>query len=68
MKNDSENYSKEDIFRLYDQSEFSDILDDDNFIHKRIKNLKSVKNKFPLLFTLLGVGFVAGFLSIVKKK
>lgn len=68
MKNDSNTFSKEEIFRLYEQSEFSDLIDDNNFIHKRIKKIKSVKNKFPLLYTLLGVSVVAGFLSVLKKK
>jgi hypothetical protein len=53
MKNDSNTFSKEEIFRLYEQSEFSDLIDDNNFIHKRIKKIKSVKNKFPLLYLFL---------------
>jgi hypothetical protein len=68
MNKDSNTFSKEEIFRLYEQSEFSDIIDDDNFFYKRIKKIRSVKNKFPLFYTLLGVGVVAGFLSVIKKK
>ncbi len=71
MNKNPNTFSKEEIFRLYEQSELSDLIDDDNFIYKRIKKLRSVKNKFPLFYTLLGVSMLAGaagFLSVLKKK
>ena len=71
MFNNSNTLTKEEIFRLYEQSEFSDLLDEDISLYKRIKKLRSIKNKFPLIFTILGVGVIAGtasFLSALKKK
>lgn len=64
MNHDSISRTKEEIFRLYEQSELSDIINEDSFVSKRIQKLKTVKNKFPVLYTLVSAGAVAGVVSL----
>ncbi|MEJ2617092.1 MAG: hypothetical protein P8Z35_19220 [Ignavibacteriaceae bacterium] len=70
MNHDSVTLTKEKIFRLYEQSELSDIMNSDSSVYKRIKKIKTVKNKFPVLYTLVSAGAVAGavgFFTLSKK-
>ncbi len=70
MNNDSLPLTKEEIFRMYEQSELSEIINDEIFIYKRIQNLKTIKNKIPVIYILVSAGVLAGavsFLSLVRK-
>jgi hypothetical protein len=65
MNNNPNNFEKDEIFRLYEQSEMSDIINDESYVHKGLQKLRSVKNKFPVLYTLLSAGTLAGAVSII---
>lgn len=65
MNKDSINFTKEEIFRMYEQSEMSEIINEGKPVHKRIKKLKAYKNKFPFLYTLVSAGTVAGAISLL---
>ena len=64
--------SKDQAFRLFEQSELSDFIhDDENVRTKILGNFKEkLTNKFPFLYVLLGAGVLvgtAGFLTATKK-
>ena len=70
MYEDTKNFSKEEIFRMYDQSEFSDFINIDRIIYKKIKGIRIPKAKFAFCYTTLGAGIIAGaagFLLFLKK-
>jgi hypothetical protein len=70
MNKESLPLTKEKIFRLYEQSELSEIINDENFIYKRIQNLKIIKNRIPVMYTMVTAGVLAGavsFLSLARK-
>jgi hypothetical protein len=65
MNNDSFPLTKEKIFRLYEQSELSEIINEENFIYKRIQNLKTIKKRIPVIYTLVSAGVLAGVVSLI---
>ena len=70
MNKESLPLTKEKIFRLYEQSELSEIINDEKFIYKRIQNLKTIKNRIPVIYTPVSAGVLAGavsFLSLARK-
>ncbi len=70
MNHESVPLTKEEIFRLYEQSELYDIINNDKPIYKRIRKLKVIKYKFPVLYTLVSAGAIAGaisFITLIKK-
>ena len=62
-------FTQEEIFRMYEQSELSEIIDEDR---DKLKNLKKLGNgpaKFPFLYALLSVGAVGAisFITLIKR-
>ena len=65
MKEDTE-ISKEEILRLYEQSELSDLIEDGRVINGRLRN---VRNKFSF-YAMWGAGILAcavGVITIFKR-
>jgi hypothetical protein len=63
MFKSSNNFTTDEIFRLYEQSEFSDIINGDKEINKKIIKLKKIKNKFCFLPFAVSAGALAGAIS-----
>jgi hypothetical protein len=66
----NKNFTKEEIFRLYEQSEFSDLIYGDGRINKKLNRFKTEGNKFPFFYTLVSAGALVGaisFFTILKK-
>ena len=64
------NITKEEIFRLYEQSELSDIINDEKGNHKHKKKSGAFPNRIPFLYTILSAGTVAGaisFMTLIKR-
>ncbi len=70
MYEDTNNFSKEEIFRMYDQSELSDFINIDKTFYKKIKSIRIPKEKYTFCYTTLGAGIIAGaagFLLFLRK-
>lgn len=65
MFKSSTNFNKEEIFRMYEQSELSEIFNEDREKHKNVKKSGKVSIKFPFFYTILSVGAVAGAVSFI---
>ena len=70
MYDETNNFSKEEIFRMYDQSELSDFINIDKTFYKKIKGMRTHKEKFTFCYSTLGAGIIAGaagFLLFLRK-
>ena len=65
MNHNSIHLTKEEIFRLYEQSELSDIINEEKPIYKKMQKLKVVKNRIPFLYTFVSAGVLAGAVSLI---
>ncbi len=61
----NKNFTKEELFRLYEQSEFSDILYSEGQIKKQVSRVEAAGNKFAFISTLVSAGVLAGAVSLI---
>jgi LPXTG-motif cell wall-anchored protein len=64
------NFSKEEIFRLFEQSELSDLVNENSYVEETKQYTKTGKVKLTGFYALIGAGVLAGaagFFSILKK-